>query len=418
MPDPAKSDSTGNAPPRRPLARNVKLLGAASLLNDIASEMIFPLMPQFLLTLAGGSKEQLGLIEGAADALASLLKLASGGWSDRMRHRKWLVVIGYLLAALTRPLAALATRPWNLLAIRLADRTGKGIRTSPRDAMIAESTAPDNRGRAFGFHRAMDHLGAALGPALAAAFLWFRPEDLRLLFALTLLPGLAVVGLLVFGLRDVERSEVKGIANDAGRTWHWSWKPFDGSLRLFLVAMLVFALGNSTDAFLLVRATELGVPLWGLPLLWFAFHIAKSIGNLVGGAWVDRLAPRPALVVGWMIYAAVYLGFALATEAWQIWALFGVYALYYSLAEPAEKTIVVALAAPEHKGLALGWFHFVSGVALLPASLMFGWLYEQPSLGAPAAFGCGAVLALAATLLLVAMPRTTVQVSEVGDAAH
>ena len=186
--DQAKRDSAASLPPRQPLARNVKLLGAASLLNDIASEMIFPLMPQFLLTLAGGSKEQLGLIEGAADALASLLKLASGGWSDRLRHRKWLVVVGYLLAALTRPLAALATRPWNLLAIRLADRTGKGIRTSPRDAMIAESTAPDNRGRAFGFHRAMDHLGAALGPALAAAFLWFRPDELRLLFALTLVP--------------------------------------------------------------------------------------------------------------------------------------------------------------------------------------------------------------------------------------
>lgn len=395
-------------PPRRPLSRNVKLLGAASLLNDIASEMIFPIMPQFLLTMVGGSKEQLGLIEGAADALASLLKLASGGWSDRLRRRKWLVVAGYLLAALTRPLASAATRPWHLLAIRLADRTGKGIRTTPRDALIAESTEPDNRGRAFGFHRAMDHLGASLGPAMAAAFLWFRPDDLRLLFFLTIVPGLAVVALLVFGLRDVAAPPAIGAAGAVLNGQHsWSWRAFGGDLRIFLVAMFLFALGNSTDAFLLVRATDLGVPVWSLPLLWFVFHVAKSAGNLIGGGWVDRFGARPVLVVGWLIYALVYLGFALATSAWHVGVLFGVYALYYALAEPAEKTLVVALAAPEHKGLALGWFHFVSGVALLPASVLFGWLYEQPALGAPAAFCWGAVLALAATALLFCMPRTS-----------
>ncbi len=184
---------------RPSLPRNVKLLGWASCLNDIASEMIFPLLPQFLITVLGGNRFHLGIIEGVADSVSSLLKLYSGAWSDRVAKRNSVVIFGYALAAVSRPLIGIITVPWQLFFTRTADRIGKGIRTSPRDALIADSTAPDFRGRAFGFHRAMDHLGAAVGPVLAAAFLWCWPGELRLLFLLTLVPGLIVVGLLVLG---------------------------------------------------------------------------------------------------------------------------------------------------------------------------------------------------------------------------
>lgn len=375
------------------LPRNVKLLGAASLLNDIASEMVFPLLPQFLLTVLGGNRFQLGIIEGVADSAASLLKLWSGAWSDRVARRKGFVVFGYLLAAVSRPLIGAITAPWQLFLARSADRVGKGVRTSPRDALLADSTAPDIRGRAFGFHRAMDHLGAAIGPVLATAFLWFWPDELRFLFLLTLVPGLLVVGLLLVGLRE-------GAAGQPSTArFHWTLKPFDRNFRLYLLALLVFTLGNSSDAFLLVRAGELGVPTTMLPLLWFAFHIVKSGGNLLVGRFVDRVGPRLPLFAGWFLYAGVYLAFALATSAWQAWAFFLVYAVFYALTEPAEKTLVAGLAGPERKGLAFGWYNFAIGIAALPSSLIFGALYQWYS--PLVAFGWGAALALLAMVIML-----------------
>ena len=192
---------------RPPLHRNVKLLGWASCLNDIASEMIYPLLPQFLITVLGGNRFYLGIIEGVAESGASLLKLWSGAWTDRAGRRRGFVIIGYAMAAVARPLVGLVLVPWQLFVVRTGDRIGKGIRTSPRDAMIADSTDPDFRGRAFGFHRAMDHLGAAIGPVLAAVFLWLWPGELRTLFLLTILPGMVVVGLLVMGLRETTTTD-------------------------------------------------------------------------------------------------------------------------------------------------------------------------------------------------------------------
>jgi MFS family permease len=367
-------------------------LGLASLLNDIASEMIFPLLPNFLLTVLLGNRFYLGVIEGAADSVASLLKLWSGGRSDQAGRRKGFVLFGYSLAAVTRPLIGVVIAPWQLFALRVGDRIGKGVRTWPRDALIADSTDPSIRGRAFGFHRAMDHLGAAIGPLLAAGFLWLWPDQLRALFLVTVLPGLLVVGLLVVGLREKPASE------PAKEPLRLTLQPFDRNFRLYLLALVVFTLGNSSDAFLLVRAGELGVPTALLPLLWCAFHVVKSGGNLLLGRAVDKLGPRPFLFLGWFVYAGVYLAFALATTAWEAWAVFLVYALFYGLTEPAEKTLVANLVGGERKGLAYGWYNFAIGVATLPSSLIFGALYQF--FGALAAFGWGAGLALVAVILL------------------
>jgi MFS family permease len=368
-------------------------LGTVSLLNDIASEMIFPLLPQFLLGVLGGSRFQLGIIEGVADSISSLLKLASGAWSDRAGRRKGLVVVGYAIAAVVRPLIGLSTAGWHILAARSVDRIGKGIRTSPRDALIADSTDPRWRGRAFGFHRAMDHLGAAVGPLLSAAFLLAWPGHLRTLFLITLVPGLALLALLVFGVREAP------IQTQSESPPRLTLKPFDRGFRLYLVALTIFTLGNSSDAFLLVRAGELGVPLEVLPILWCVFHVVKSGGNLLAGPAVDRFGPRPLILIGWTVYAAVYIAFGFADALWQIWALFVCYAVFYALTEPAEKALVAALAGQERKGLAFGWFNFAIGIAVLPASVIFGWIYEHA--GAVAAFGWGAGLALLAGILLL-----------------
>jgi MFS family permease len=367
-------------------------LGLASLLNDIASEMIFPLLPHFLLTVLHGDRLKLGAIEGAADSVASLLKLWFGGRSDQSGRRKGYVLFGYSLAAVTRPLIGVIFAPWQLLTLRVGDRLGKGIRTSPRDALIADSTDPSIRGRAFGFHRAMDHLGAAIGPLFASAFLLVWPEDYRTLFLLTLLPGVLVVVLLSFCLRETPATK------PAKQRLHLTLQPFDKSFRLYLFALVIFTLGNSSDAFLLVRAGELGVPPVVLPLLWSAFHIVKSSSNLLLGQAVDRFGPRRFIFLGWFVYAAIYLSFAVAAMAWQVWVLFLSYALFYGLTEPAEKTLVAQLVGSEQRGLAYGWYNFAIGIATLPASLIFGAVYE--SFGARAAFGWGAALALVAGLLL------------------
>jgi len=397
-------NASENAPSKEvppSLPRNVKVLGCASLLNDVASEMAYPLLPQFLVAVLGGNRFYLGIIEGLAESVSSLVKLWSGGWSDRVRSRKGLVVFGYTLAAAVRPLVGLLTAPWQLMVVRAADRMGKGVRTSPRDALIADSTDPSIRGRAFGFHRAMDHLGAAVGPLLAAAFLLFWPEQLRAMFLLTVIPGVLVVLLLVWGLRDERPARASKVKVAGTPTLHLGLRPFRRGFRTYLAALVVFTLGNSSDAFLLVRAAELGVPGFALPLLWCAFHVAKSGGNLAGGRLVDRFGPRRLILLAWCFYAGIYFAFAVATAAWHVWLLFVGYALYYALAEPAEKTLVAGLVPEQYRGLAFGWYHLALGIAVLPASVLFGELYEE--FGPEIAFGSGSLLALVAAAILLAV---------------
>ncbi len=391
-------------PPRQTLPPNVRLLGLVSLVNDIAGEMIFPLVPMFLKTVLGAGPEALGAVEGIADTTASLVKLFSGGLSDRAGKRKIFVVAGYLMAAIARPLTGLATAPWQVLAVRSTDRFGKGIRSAPRDAMVADSTEVANRGRAFGFTRAMDHLGAAIGPTVAFGFLWFWPGSLRTLFLLTAIPGAVVVLLVLFGLRE------QPIHSAAGKPFSLSLAPFGSGFRVYLVALVVFTLGNSSDAFLLVRAGELGVEAPMIPLLWGAFHVVKSAGSVAAGRAVDRFGPKPLIAVGWIIYALIYLAFANASSAIEVWAFFLLYGIFYALTEPAERTLVSTLVSRQSTGLAFGWFNFAIGIAALPSNLLFGWIYEK--FGAQAAFSYSAALALAAVGLLAWVGRRPPMASE------
>jgi MFS family permease len=382
-----------NKPLADRLPRNVKVLGWASFLNDVASEMIFPLLPQFLLTALGGNRFSLGVIEGIVDSASSIVKLWSGGWSDKIGSRKGLVLFGYALAAITRPMIGIITAPWQLFLVRLGDRIGKGTRNSPRDALIADSTAPEFRGRAFGFNRAMDHLGAAIGPILAAIFLWFCPGQYRTLFLLAVIPGLLVVLLLALGLKETAKRTA------IAQKMTWTLQPFGKGFRIYLLALVVFTLGNSSDAFLLVRASELGVATIMLPILWCVFHILKSGGNMLAGRIVDRIGSKPMILGGWILYAAIYLGFAMASAQWQVWLLFAGYAAFYAFTEPAEKTLVANLVGPDQRGLAYGWFNAAVGIGTFPASLLFGGLYQ--AFGAMVAFGIGAALALLAGIMLL-----------------
>lgn len=378
---------------RLPLA--VLALGAVSLLNDISSEMVYPLLPLFLAQL-GASVAFIGLIEGLAETTASLLKLVSGWFADRAGKHRALTALGYGLAVFTRPLLALANAPWQVLCLRFADRVGKGIRTAPRDALIAHATEPPYRGLAFGFHRGMDNLGAAIGPLLASGILLLAPRDYRLVFWWSAVPAALALGVLFAGLRRVSEPV------PATRTPPRFGLPA-GRFRWFLLCVLLFTLGNSSDAFLLLRAEQAGVPAAMVPLLWAGFNLLKSGLSTPGGALADRWGHPRMLVLGWLLYALVYAGFGFASAAWQIGVLFGLYALYFGLTEGAERALVAELVPPEQRGQAFGAFHFVIGVGMLPASVLFGLVWQI--LGAPAAFLMGAALALLAAALLALRAR-------------
>ncbi|GAB4254102.1 MULTISPECIES: MFS transporter [Deferrisoma] len=382
----------------RELPGTVKALGWVSLLTDFSSEMIYPLLPGFLTGVLGAGAGALGVIEGVAEATASALKWVSGRWSDRMARRKPLVLLGYTVSGMSRPLIGAAASWVGVLGLRFADRVGKGLRTSPRDALIADAVEPGQRGRAFGFHRAMDHLGAVAGPLVAAALLgWGVP--LRAVFWLAALPAAAVVAVIVWGVAEPARSPPSGPA-EAGAPEPAGFGP---GFRRLLLALGLFTLGNSTDAFLLLRMSELGAPAAGVALLWAAHHGVKTAANLWGGRAVDRLGPRRCLAAGWLWYAVVYLGFALARGRAAGIGWFLAYGLYFGLAEPAERVWTAALAPRGARGAAYGWVHAAMGLMALPASVLFGALWA--AWGAPVAFGAGAALALAATGVLLAVPE-------------
>jgi MFS family permease len=370
------------------LGRNVFVLSAVSFLNDAASEMTYPLLPLFLKSALGASATAVGGIEGAAESMAALLKLASGWWSDRVRRRKPLVLAGYTIAEAARPFIGLARLVPQVLAIRLTDRLGKGIRGAPRDALIADSVDPEIRGRAFGFQRAADHAGAVVGPLIAFALLRWAGLRLRTVFLLTAIPGALTVATLLLGVKEVPRSASKeriDLRAPLGRRF-WA----------YLAVLFVFTLGNSTDAFLLLRAGQLGVAPALLPILWAMLHVVKSTSSTPGGILSDRLGRRPLIVAGWLLYAAVYFAFGRAHEQWQGWALFAVYGLYFGLTEGVEKALVADLVAPKRRGTAFGWYNLAIGVGALPASLLFGAIWDR--WGSTTAFDFGAFLALAAAV--------------------
>jgi len=373
------------------LGRNVVALGAVSFLTDVATEMTYPLIPVFLATILGASATYVGTIEGAAETTAALLKFASGWWSDRVARRKPLVLAGYALASVVRPLIGLSRSAVEVLGIRLTDRVGKGIRTSPRDALIADSVDPAIRGRAFGFHNAADNLGAVLGPLIAFALLRWEGLPLRTIFLLTAIPGALAVLTLIFGVREVPRTA------PPKRVERGDLKaPLGGRFWAYLSVLLLFTLGNSTDAFLLLRASQLGVATSLLPILWALLNLVKAVSNTPGGILSDRIGRKPLIVAGWLVYASVYFAFGRAGAQWQAWALFAVYGLYFGLTEGVEKALVADLVPTDRRGTAFGWYNLAIGLGALPASLLFGALWDR--WGSATAFDFGALLALTAAI--------------------
>ncbi len=403
---------------------NVLWLSIVSFLNDTASEIIYPLLPVFITTTLGAGAAYLGAIEGTAESASSLLKLAGGWVSDRARRRKPLVAWGYGIAVLVRPVLALATAGWHVLAIRVADRVGKGLRTAPRDALLTESVAPDVRGRAFGLHRAADHAGAVLGPLIATVWLLAFPGALRPLFAFTLVPGLLAVAIVAGKVSEAglaapsdpepepapEPAPVPGNADVAAESSESAAATrgevpgYAPGFHSYLAVLLLFTLGNASDAFLLLRARQLGVAVALIPLLWGAFHVSKMGWSVAGGVLADRIGPRFAILMGWAVYAAVYVAFGYAASQWHAWALFGVYGLFYGLTEAPEKALVATYSGPGRRGRAFGAYHFTIGLAALPASLVFGLLWQSVSPRAAFLYG-GGLAVLAALLFLVFVPR-------------
>jgi MFS family permease len=376
---------------------NVLILGLVSFFTDVSSEMIYPLLPLFLTSVLGAGPAFLGVIEGVAESTASLLKLISGIVSDRVQHRKRLVLFGYSISALMRPLIGAAGSAFTVLLVRTGDRVGKGIRTSPRDALIADSVDPTIRGKAYGFHRSMDHAGALVGPLIATLLLSYFVTNLRSVFWLAAIPGAIAVLLIVWKVTEIERSAP---ANSQIRL---ALLPA-GPLRRYLLILFLFTLGNSSDAFLLLKAGTLGVPAFRIPLLWAFFHLVKMLSSMPFGALSDRVGRRSVIVAGWCVYSLSYLGYGFATTEWQIWLLFAFYGLFYGLTEGVEKALVADMADASLRGAGFGWYNFAIGSGALPASIVFGVIWQHFGGVAPFLFGAALSAVSAVLLLLLVKP--------------
>jgi MFS family permease len=373
------------------IPKNVKALGFVSLINDAASEMIYPLLPIFLTSVLGVGAGALGVIEGIAESTASLLKLFSGWISDKIKKRKILVLIGYSLAALGRPMIALCRTWWQVAAVRFVDRLGKGVRTSPRDALISLSTPRDVKGKAFGFHRAMDHAGAIIGP-LSAVLLLKLGIDLKHLFLWALLPGVATILIVVFFIKE------KKTEADSKNT-NFDFSVLSKNFRVYLLILILFTFGNSSDAFLILKAKDSGAVVVLVPLLWVVLHFVKMTTSVPGGIWSDRVGRRKVIITGWIVYALIYLGFGFSYRLFHIWILFALYGIYFGLTEGVEKAFVSDLVDKKFQGTAFGFYHLAVGLASFPSSVIFGLIWQK--FGSEAAFTYGASLAGLASILLL-----------------
>ena len=389
-------------PDREKLRPQVILLGIASLLNDAASEMLYPLLPVFLTVTLGASPAIVGLIEGAAEWVASILKYFAGAWSDRAEKRKPIVVSGYALAAASRVLIAAAT-VWPLvLTARLIDRTGKGIRSAPRDAMISDVTPAHQRGRAFGFHRALDHTGAIIGPLMAMVLLQGLGLSMRQTFFWAIVPGAIGVVMLLFLLREEPRGP--GGRGDGTSPVQPAGTPaLRGPFLQAIMAISLFSLANSSDAFLLLQAHMAGVSTAMLPLLWAAHHVIKSLFSTRAGALSDRMDRRWLLFAGWLSYAVIYAVFPFARSLTFFIVLFILYAIPFTLAEGAERAWIADLVPAEVRGKSFGIYYLANGICVLLGTALFGVLYEKAS--PRAAFFTGAALALASALMVLLTRR-------------
>lgn len=387
------------------LPRNVLALSFVAFLNDTSSEIIYPLLPAFLALTLGATPFAIGLIEGFAESVASILKLFSGYLSDKFNTRKWPVVFGYSMAAFTRPMLAIVTSWPQVLFVRMADRMGKGIRGAPRDAMLADSVPHSERGFAFGFNRAADHLGAVVGPVLAYILLSIFAADhdaptaaeYQRVFMFASIPVVFGVLVILFFVREDKHVDDGKTINPA----ELSLRGFDSNFKRLLIVFAVFTLSNSTDAFLLLRAQQTGIHPAILPLMWMVLHFSKVASSLIGGDLSDRVGRKKLIFAGWIIYAAVYCGFAFIDAPWQAWTLFIIYGTYFGLTEGVEKALVADLAPVERRGTAYGLYNLAFGIAVFPASLFFGLVWNQ--WGPKTAFLLSATVSVVAALLLTSV---------------
>jgi MFS family permease len=372
--------------------KNIIFLGLVSLFTDIASQMIYPLLPAFILSLGTGASG-LGLIEGIAESTAALFKTPFGRWSDRVGKRKGFVAVGYGLAAVVKPLLYWMLLPWQVLLIRFGDRLGKAVRGPARDALLAGSVNKKNRGAAFGLHRGFDRLGAFLGPLLALAVLRFFPEQLRLVFLLAGIPAILALAFLPF-VAEPKRKAKQADAEETLSPWQ------SRAFLFFLAGNILFTLGNSSNAFLLLKAEECGLPLIWLPALWMVYNLVCTLAAPFFGALSDRWGRRSIIAASFAYYTLLYVLFAFAQTNWHIWALFAAYGIYYGLSSGVFKAFIADLVPQEQRGTAYGLYQTGIGIALLPASLLMGVIWE--SWGSQWAFLASAGFAL--TGFLVCLP--------------
>lgn len=377
------------------LDKNVFILGLVSLFTDISSQMIYPLLPIFLSSVLGVGIVFIGLLEGIAETAASILKVFSGWYSDKLKKRKPIIFLGYSLSTIGKPFLYLATAGWHVLIVRFIDRVGKGIRTSPRDALVADSSLPEQRGKAFGIQRAMDRMGAFLGPLIAFAILPLLNNNLRLLFLLAFFPALIAVLIIVFFLK-----EKLHLQDPSKNIKSISLKYFSRDFKLFVLILAVFTLGNSSDAFLVLRARNLGISIVFIPILWLMYNFISSVSSVPLGHLSDKIGRRKTTLLGFLVYGAVYSGFAFSNTQSLIWVFMAFYGVYYGLSEGVLRAYVADLV--EDKSVlasAYGIYHTVVGLCMFPASLIMGILWQ--SFGPRPAFLFGASLSLAAAILLI-----------------
>jgi MFS family permease len=389
---------------------NIFFLGLVSLLTDVSSEMIFTLVPLFVLNVLGAGATVVGLIGGLSESIDAILRIFSGRLSDRVRKRKLLAVVGYAVSTLAKPFMYLASAWGVVLAVRFGDRVGKGIRSSPRDALVADSISAGERGRGFGIHRAMDTSGAVLGLVIAAAIIYIvQGGGLELglgtyqwLVLVGVLPAVLSVLVLLAFVREKKRVR-QGVSSQGGLIPAKGVAGFEARFKLFLVIMALFTLGNSSDFFVVLRAQNLGSSVLSITLMLVLFNVAYAAFSVPAGIMSDRLGRRRVIVLGWIVYALVYLGFAAASSLWQVWLLFACYGIYYGMVEGVARAFVADLVLEERRGTAYGLYHGVVGLTLLPASLIAGWLWDAVNPAAP--FYLGAGLAFIAMLGLLVFIR-------------